>query len=76
VHDVGILLGYGGNPMHPQAARIVPRERLIGEQSMVLYLGTYRTAFFGIRSTVEAFIAFDGNGELIEIFIHRMLHFP
>ena len=79
VHDVGVQLPYHGHrPMLPifTSAEIGSIGRLIGEQSMVLYLGTYRTAFFGIPSSVEAFVAFDGNSELIEIFILRLLHFP
>ena len=78
VHDRGIPLTRGGSPMLPYegTADRWPPEQLIGEQSMVIYIGTYRTLFFGVPSSVEAFIAFDGDGELIEIFIGRLLHFP
>ena len=78
VFDRGIPINLRGTPTHPHT-HVVDRwspERVIGEQSMVIRLGTYRTLFFGVPSSVEAFIAFDGDGELIEIFIHRLMHFP
>jgi len=46
---------------------------IIGEQSIRLHLGTYRNI---VRVHVGAFLAFDENSELIEIFIRKERDLP
>jgi len=70
VRDYGYLL-VNGVPSFPYFSPIEEKEydyHLIGEKSMCVYLGEYRTIFI---TSVEVYYAFDEDSKLIDIAVKK-----
>jgi len=63
--DLGVVLNSSGIPWRGNS---MPGFTVIGEQSIEIHIGTY---YFITRIDVGAYLAFNKDGELIEIFVRR-----
>jgi len=68
--DFGVVLNLTNMRPRRVSSSDVPNSKVIGQRALRVDLGTYYALLF-IRTDVEAFYAFDGNGELIDIFLIR-----